>query len=124
MRRLPFKRGFTNIFKIEYQIFNVGDLDAMLEAGMVQANAVISPELLAELGIIRDADQPLAILGDGDLTKPFSFKAHRFSKSAEAKITAAGGSVTKLELLVTGAHATVKLLPKAELEALKAKRQQ
>lgn len=119
VRRLPFKRGFTNIFKIEYQICNIGDLDGLVEAG-----AEITPELLAEIGIIRDADQPVAILGDGELNVALKFTAHRFTKSAEAKITAAGGSITKLELLVKGARATVKLLPKSELEALKAKRAQ
>ncbi len=118
VRRLPFKRGFTNIFKIEYQICNVGDLDGLELA----AGTLITPETLVEIGIIRDADKPVAILGDGELTTALKVQGHRFTKSAEAKITAAGGSIEKLELLVTGARATVKLLPKAELEALKAKR--
>lgn len=113
VRRLPFKRGFTNIFKINYQEVNVGDL-AELAAG-----TAVTPELLAEQGFIRDADKPVVILGGGDLTTKLSFKAHRFTKSAEEKITAAGGSIEKLELVVKGARATVKLLSKEKLAALR-----
>lgn len=113
VRRLPFKRGFTNIFRIEYQEVNVVDLEERFAAG-----EAVTPALLAERGLVRDADKPVVILGMGDLKKALTVKAHRFSRSAAEKIAAAGGAVEKLELKVVGARATVKLLPKAKLVAL------
>jgi large subunit ribosomal protein L15 len=58
----------------------------------------ITPELLVEVGIIKRSDKAVAILGDGELTSPLTIKAHRFSKSAQAKIEAAGGTVEVLPL--------------------------
>jgi large subunit ribosomal protein L15 len=116
VRRLPFKRGFTNIFRIEYQEVNVDLLDRF------RKGSNITPEKLHQAGLIRDAEQPVVILGRGELEKSFKVSAHRFSKSAQEKIEAAGGTVEKLELEFTGARATVKKLPKAEIEALRAKR--
>lgn len=113
MRRLPFKRGFTNIFRINYQEVNVYDLQELFTTG-----ETVTPALLAERGLVRDADKPVVVLGTGDLSKSLTVKAHRFSKSAVEKIAAAGGSTDKLELKVVGAHATVKLLPKAKLAEL------
>lgn len=113
VRRLPFKRGFNNIFRIDYQEVNVYDLQELFTAG-----ETVTPALLAERGLVRDADKPVVILGTGDLSKPLTVKAHRFSKSAAEKIAAAGGSADKLELKVVGARATVKLLPKAKLAEL------
>jgi large subunit ribosomal protein L15 len=113
VRRLPFKRGFNNIFRIDYQEVNVYDLQELFTAG-----ETVTPALLAERGLVRDADKPVVILGTGDLSKPLTVKAHRFSKSAAEKIAAAGGSTDKLELKVVGARATVKLLPKAKLAEL------
>jgi len=115
VRRLPFKRGFNNIFRIHYQEVNVGRLEELFDAG-----TAVTPALLAEVGLIRDADKPIAVLGDGDLTKTLTVTAHRFSKSAVEKIGNAGGSTEKLELKVKGALATVKLLPKAQLAKLNA----
>ena len=112
VRRLPFKRGFTNIFRIEYQEVNVGQLDRF------RKGANITPEKLAEEGLIRDADKPVVVLGRGDLSKNFKVEAHRFSKSAQEKITAAGGSTEQIALKVTGARATVKKMRKEDLEKL------
>ncbi|KHO63413.1 LSU ribosomal protein L15P [Thermoanaerobacter sp. YS13] len=84
-RRLP-KRGFTNIFKKEYAIVNVGTLEERFEDG-----AVITPEVLIESGIIKDVKDGVKILGDGDLSKKFTVKAHKFSQSAIEKIQAGGG---------------------------------
>ncbi|MFV9568492.1 50S ribosomal protein L15 [Thermoanaerobacter mathranii] len=84
-RRLP-KRGFTNIFKKEYAIVNVGTLEERFEEG-----AVITPEVLIESGIIKDVKDGVKILGDGDLNKKFTVKAHKFSQSAIEKIQAVGG---------------------------------
>jgi len=112
VRRLPFKRGFNNIFRIEYQEVNLSRL------GIFDSGAKVTPALLAERGLIRDAHKPVVILGNGDLKKKLNIQAHRFSKSAEEKITKAGGSVEKLELKLKGALATIKLLPKSKLAAL------
>jgi large subunit ribosomal protein L15 len=92
VRRLPFKRGFTNIRKIVYSPVNVGVL-ADFDAG-----TEVDPELLASLGIIRRASDPVVILGDGALETSLHVKAHRFSGSAREKIETAGGKVTVLEL--------------------------
>lgn len=116
VRRLPFKRGFTNIFRIEYQEVNLDFLEQTFEAG-----AELTPQMLKDAGLIRDADGPVVVLGRGNLSKKFTIHAHRVTKSAAEKIAAAGGSVTKLEHTVTGARATVKKLRKSQLDELKQK---
>lgn len=90
VRRLPFKRGFTNIFKVQYVPVNLYRLEGF------GAEDEVSPETLAAAGIIKSPALPVAILGDGDLAQPLLVKAHRFSASARAKIEAAGGSVVEL----------------------------
>jgi large subunit ribosomal protein L15 len=90
VRRLPYKRGFKSIFGVQYVPINVGRLDGFA------ANDEVSPETLAEAGIIKSPSLPVAILGHGDLEQPLVVKAHRFSASAQAKIEEAGGSVEKL----------------------------
>ena len=90
VRRLPFKRGFTNIFKVQYVPVNLYRL------GEFEADAEISPATLADAGIIKSAELPVAILGDGELDRPLVVKAHRFSSSARSKIEKAGGSVEQL----------------------------
>jgi large subunit ribosomal protein L15 len=112
VRRLPFKRGFTNVFRIEYQEVKVSQL-AMFEKG-----TTVTPALMVERGFIRDADKPVVVLGNGDLSKKLTVHAHRFTKTAQEKITAAGGSIETLELKVKGARATIKKLPKVKLAEL------
>ncbi len=90
VRRLPFKRGFNNIFKVEYVPVNLYRL------GEFEANAEVSPETLAAAGIIKSASLPVAILGQGEIDRPLRVKAHRFSASARTKIEQAGGSITEL----------------------------
>lgn len=113
VRRLPFKRGFTNIFRIEYQEVNVASLDERFDSG-----ATVTPEALAAVGLVRNAGEPVVIMGNGDLGKKLTVQAHRFTKSAIDKIEKAGGSTEKLELLLTGARATVKKLRKEDLAKL------
>src|SRR6185369_9092621 len=84
-RRLP-KRGFHNIFRREYAVVNLVRLDAVFESG-----AVVDTAALVERGLVRRG-QPVKILGQGELTKPLTVKAHAFSESAKTRITAAGGS--------------------------------
>lgn len=90
VRRLPVKRGFTNIFKVQYVPINLYRLEEF------EADAEISPATLAAAGIVKSAELPIAILGHGELDRPLVIKAHRFSSSARAKIEEAGGSVEEL----------------------------
>jgi len=83
-RRLP-KRGFTNIFKKEYAILNVGKLES-LEGDSFE------PSTLLESGAIRKLKDGLKILGTGELKRKIVVKAHLFSESARKKIEAAGGT--------------------------------
>jgi len=81
IRRVP-KRGFNNIFRVEYSVVN---LEQLADLG-----AEVTPELLREKGIVRGS-KPVKVLGDGELKKAIRVVAHKFSKSARAKIEAAGG---------------------------------
>ena len=86
-RRMP-KRGFTNIFRKE---FNIVSLERLVELG----ETTITPELLRKAGVIK-TKHPVKILGDGELKAAITVHAHKFSKSAQEKITKAGGKVEVL----------------------------
>jgi large subunit ribosomal protein L15 len=86
VRRLPHNRGFTNIFRTEYEVVNLSALEAKFDAG-----AQVTPQLLAERGMVRSSAR-VKILGDGTLTKPLTVQAHAFSASAKERIIAAGGT--------------------------------
>ncbi len=86
-RRLP-KRGFTNHFRKEYEILNLRDL-ARVEADVIDAL------VLVEAGIINKVDSLIKVLGDGEIERAVEITVDAFSKSAEEKITAAGGKVTR-----------------------------
>ncbi|NLB89026.1 MAG: 50S ribosomal protein L15 [Syntrophomonadaceae bacterium] len=85
-RRIP-KRGFTNIFKKEYAIINVRDLNVFDDG------TEVTPELLIASGLIKSVKDGVKILGDGDLDKKLTVKAHKISKQAQDKVTAKGGKV-------------------------------
>ncbi|MGI9953026.1 50S ribosomal protein L15 [Moorellaceae bacterium AZ2] len=85
-RRIP-KRGFTNIFKRQLAVVNVGDLDRF------DSGTVVTPELLREAGMIKKGRDGVKVLGDGEITKPLVVKAQAASRQAIAKIEAAGGRV-------------------------------
>ena len=87
-RRMP-KRGFTNIFRKEYSIVS---LERLVELG----ETTITPEVLRKAGVIK-AKLPVKILGDGELKTAITVSAHKFSKSAQEKITKAGGKVEVLQ---------------------------
>ena len=91
-RRLPYKRGFTNIRKVYYNPINLRDLEG-LEAGMD-----VGPELYVIAGFVKNETDPIVILGDGEISAALHVKAHRFSASAKEKIEAAGGTVEILPL--------------------------
>jgi large subunit ribosomal protein L15 len=85
-RRLP-KRGFTNIFKKQYAIVNLGDLEGFT------AEETITPQLLIERGYLKGLRDGLKILAGGELKAPLKIAAHHFSKSACEKIQKAGGTI-------------------------------
>jgi len=115
IRRIPFKRGFTNIFKIRYQEVNLETLAETFKTGQV-----ITIDMLFEKRLIRDPEKPVAILGNGELRGAMTIEAHRFSGTARAKIEAQGGEAVQLKMLFIGARATVKLLRKDQIEKIKA----
>ena len=88
-RRMP-KRGFTNIFRKE---FNIVSLERLVELG----ETTITPEVLRKAGVIK-TKQPVKILGDGELKVALTVSAHKFSKTAQEKITKAGGKVEVLAI--------------------------
>ena len=113
VRRLPFKRGFTNIFGITYQEVNIESLEERFTDG-----DVVNGASLVAAGLVRDAGAPIKLLGRGELGKKLEVHANKFTKSAAAKIESAGGSVNRHALKVTGARATVKKLRKVDMERL------
>lgn len=92
-RRLPYKRGFTNINKVYYKPVNLKSLAEFDFEGVE-----ITPEVMSAVGLIKKPTDPVVILGDGDLDVVLTVKAHRFSASAKEKIEAAGGTIEVLPL--------------------------
>ena len=87
-RRIP-KRGFKNIFREEYAVVNLDRLEAVGETE-------ITPDVLRKAGVVRTKKR-IKILGNGELKSALTVKAHKFSKTAEAKITKAGGKFEVLQ---------------------------
>jgi large subunit ribosomal protein L15 len=87
VRRVP-KRGFTNIFRTEYQVVNL--------ARLTDFEGEVNPETLVDRGMVRSG-QPIKVLGNGEISTALTVKAHKFSATARAKIEAAGGSCEVLE---------------------------
>ena len=83
-RRIP-KRGFTNIWGTEYTVLNVEDLNRF------DADTVVTPELMKEIGMVKQVKDGIKILGNGTLEKNLTVKAHKFSKTAVEKIESARG---------------------------------
>jgi large subunit ribosomal protein L15 len=86
VRRLP-KRGFTNIFRVEFQVVNLRDLERVFADG-----DTVSPESLTDKGLVRGGKRLIKVLGDGELSKKLAVQVHKFSASARAGIEKAGGS--------------------------------
>jgi large subunit ribosomal protein L15 len=87
-RRMP-KRGFTNIFRKEFNIVNLERLASLGET-------TITPDVLRKAGVIK-GKQPVKVLGDGELKVALTVHAHKFSKTAQEKITKAGGKIEVLQ---------------------------
>ncbi len=90
IKRLPRRRGFTNIFRKEYSAVNLRDLDRF------ESGTEVTPELLKESRVLRTLRRPVKVLATGELTKALTVKAHKFSMTAKAKIEAAGGTVQEI----------------------------
>jgi len=91
IKRLPRKRGFTNIFRVEYNTVNLDKLN------IFESESEVTPEKLVEAGLIKSLRYPVKILADGELSHPLSIKANKFSASARVKIEAAGGKAEEVE---------------------------
>ncbi len=90
IKRLPRRRGFTNIFRKEYSAVNLRDLERF------DAGTEVTPELLKKSGVLRTLRQPVKVLATGDLTKALTVKVHKFSTTAKEKIEAAGGTAQEI----------------------------
>ena len=95
IKRLPRKRGFVNIFRVEYSVVNVREL------AVFQPGSEVDPEILVSAGLVKSLRQPVKILAEGDITHSLSVKAHKFSTAARAKIEAAGGTVEEVGYAAT-----------------------
>ncbi|MBI2866777.1 MAG: 50S ribosomal protein L15 [Chloroflexi bacterium] len=91
-RRSSTLRGFRAPFRVEFAEVNVARLNDL------PANTVVTPQVMAQHGLIRSLKLPVKVLGEGELTKALTVHAHRFSASAKAKIETAGGTVTALTI--------------------------
>jgi large subunit ribosomal protein L15 len=91
IKRLPRKRGFTNIFRVEYTTVNTGDLNKF------DSGTEITPEMLKASGVIKSMAHPVKVLAGGEMDRPLTVKANKFSASAKAIIEAAGGKVEEVE---------------------------
>ena len=100
MQRIPKLKGFNNPFRVEYTPVN---LDAIAELGLAE----VSPEVFVAKGLARKGAL-IKVLGRGELSSAISISAHGFSKSAEAAITSAGGSVERIELPFKGGRPPAK----------------
>jgi large subunit ribosomal protein L15 len=86
-RRLPFKRGFSSLNRINYNEINLDQLASF------EANSDVTPETLEQARLLRTPGNPVVVLGRGELDVPLKVSVHRISKGAQAKIEAAGGTV-------------------------------
>lgn len=91
IKRLPKIRGFTNIFRVEYSVVNISRLN------IFEANSEVTPEKLVAAGMVKSLRRPIKILAEGDIDRPLSVKANKFSAAAKAKIETAGGKVEEIE---------------------------
>ena len=90
IKRLPWTRGFTNVAKINYSVVNVGDLR------LFDAGSEVNMATLIEKGLVKTANFPVKILGNGELERSLTVKVNKFSATAKSKIEAAGGKVEEI----------------------------
>lgn len=92
VRRLPHLSGFTNIWRVEFAPVNIDRLNVFA------TGVEVTPEIMAEAGLIGSLAKPVKILGDGEIDRALAVKAHKFSATAREKILAAGGTVEEIAL--------------------------
>jgi large subunit ribosomal protein L15 len=90
IKRLPKKRGFHNMFRVEYSVVNLDKLN------IFEAGSEVTPNVLLSVGLVKSRRYPVKILSDGEIKHALSIKAHKFSAAAKAKIEAAGGNVEEV----------------------------
>ncbi len=90
-RRLPFKRGFTPLHRVEYNEVNLSQLSGF------SADSPVTPESLEQARLLRDPKKPIVLLGRGEVEVPLNVRVHRISKGARLKIESAGGTVELIE---------------------------
>jgi len=90
VKRLPHKRGFTNIFKTDYTLVKLQRLEVF------DQDTEVTPQMLFDVGLIPSLKKPVKILGEGELQRPLVVKANKFSESAKRKIEAAGGRAEEI----------------------------
>ena len=90
VKRLPRKRGFVNIFRVEYNIINLKELN------IFEPGSKVTPEVLVAARLVKSLRHPIKILAEGDINHPLTVKANKFSAAAKAKIEAAGGEVEEI----------------------------
>ena len=91
IKRLPRKRGFVNIFRVEYSIVNIDKLN------IFESGSEVTPEKLLAAGLVKSTRQPIKILANGEISHPLMVKANKFSTAAKTKIEAAGGNAEEVE---------------------------
>lgn len=90
VKRLPEKRGFFNPFRVEYSVVSVAALNRFPEG------AEVTPQAMAEAGLVKSLKKPVKVLGDGEVKRPLVVQAHRFSRAARLKLEAAGGQAEEI----------------------------
>jgi large subunit ribosomal protein L15 len=95
IKRLPKKRGFFNLFRTEYSVVNLGDLNSF------EKGSEITLETLQKAGLVKSLRQPVKILAGGKLDRPLTIKVHKFSAAAKAMIEATGGTAEEVGYVAT-----------------------
>ena len=90
-KRLPQKRGFNNIFKVQYSVVSLEKLNVF------KPGSEVTPDTLFEAGLVKKLTNPVKILANGEIDHPLTVKANKFSLTAKTKIEAAGGKVEELQ---------------------------
>jgi len=90
IKRLPRKRGFTNIFKTEYSLVNIEELN------IFEPDTEVTVELLHQFKLVKTLAKPVKILGTGNIDKPLTISVNKYSESARAKVEAAGGRIEEV----------------------------
>ena len=89
-KRSPEKRGFVNIFRTEYSVVNLNELNRF------ESGSKVTPEKLVAAGLVKSMNRPVKILADGTIKNPIMVKAHKFSATAKTRIEVIGGSVEEM----------------------------